>query len=101
MVGKEHDWKSMIDAHLGLESMLEPLEDLLDLREWFISSRLVLQKLLETRTVAPVAVDKQWWSHIITRHQPHGSGTVKFSGWFVNDLLGKKKKKKIMLHIVA
>ena len=62
MMGTIGDWKSLIDKLEQVEDILKPIEQVLQLADWFTSSKSVLKKLLETYRGNP---DKDWWSKIM------------------------------------
>merc|ERR1712112_613424 len=71
---------------------LEPLDDILELSNWFESSKKVLEKLLETFQGKP---DIVWWSKIISKIPygpsgiaPNPGGPCDYGGWLVKDFLG-------------
>ena len=75
MLGSEDDWLSLLEKLVKVEELLKPLEDVLQLGDWFKSSQAVLQNLLETYRGNP---DKDWWSRIVVE-EPFGSGARKKS----------------------
>jgi len=86
MLGSEEDWISLIQKLEKVEELLLPLENVLQLEQWFSSSKAVLKNLLETYRGNP---DKSWWSRIMDIHREYGSGGgTTLSGWFVRDFLG-------------
>ena len=70
MLGSEDDWLSLLEKLVKVEELLKPLEDVLQLKDWFKSSQAVLKNLLETYRGNP---DKDWWSRIMDIHQTFGS----------------------------
>ena len=84
MLGSEEDWISLIDKLEQVEDLLKPIDEVLQMAEWFSSSKAVLKKLLETFRGNP---DKDWWSRIMTIG---GGGCFGWTppGWFVQDFLG-------------
>ena len=75
MLGSENDWLSLLEKLVKVEELLKPLEEVLQLGDWFKSSQTVLKNLLETYRGNP---DKDWWSRIVVE-EPFGSGARKKS----------------------
>ena len=75
MLGSEDDWLRLLEKLVKVEELLKPLEEVLQLGDWFKSSQTVLQKLLETFRGNP---DKDWWSRIMDIHQTFGLVEVIF-----------------------
>ena len=48
MLGSEEDWRRLVDKLEKVEVLLQPIEDVLQLGDWFSSCKGVLKKLLET-----------------------------------------------------
>ena len=48
MLGSEEDWRRLVDKLEKVEVLLQPIEDVLQLGDWFSSCKGVLNKLLET-----------------------------------------------------
>ena len=48
MLGSEEDWRRLVDKLEKVELLLQPIEEVLQLRDWFSSCKGVLNKLLET-----------------------------------------------------
>ena len=84
MLGSEEDWISLINKLEQVEDLLKPIDEVLQMAEWFSSSKNVLKKLLETFRGNP---DKDWWSRIMTIGGG-GCGGWNPPGWFVQDFLG-------------
>jgi len=85
MLGSEDDWLRLLEKLVKVKKLLKPLEDVLQLKDWFKSSQAVLKNLLETYRGNP---DKDWWSRIVVE-EPFGSGAqTQLSGWFVTNFLG-------------
>merc|ERR1719347_82128 len=88
MMGSEEDWERLVVKLEEVEEFLKPLDDVLQLADWFNSSKVVLRNLLETYRGYP---DKDWWSRIMNLEQEFGSGGgTTVSGWFVTSFLGLK-----------
>ena len=75
MLGSEDDWLRLLEKLVKVKKLLKPLEDVLQLKDWFKSSQTVLKNLLETYRGNP---DKDWWSRIVVE-EPFGSGARKKS----------------------
>lgn len=87
MMGKEIDWENMISKLEEVESILEPIEDQLQLAKWFKSSKRVLKELLNTFRGNP---NQDWWLRIMTiKHRGGSGGGTYIDGWYVRDFLGK------------
>ena len=71
MEGPEEDWQNLVEKLRNVEMFLEPLEEVLQLGDWFSSATAVLTNLLDTRRGNP---DRDWWSRIMDIHQSFGSG---------------------------
>ena len=71
MDGSEEDWQNLIIKLENLEELLQPLVEVLDLDGWFITSKAVLNNLLDTFRGNP---DRKWWSRILDRQRSYGSG---------------------------
>ena len=69
--GSEEDWQNLIIKLENLEEPLQPLVEVLDLDGWFITSKAVLNNLLDTFRGNP---DRKWWSRILDRQRSYGSG---------------------------
>ena len=69
-MGTEDDWKRLIDKLEQVEDLHKPIDQVLQMADWFTSSKTVLQNLLETYRGNP---DKGWWSRILDI-RPFGSG---------------------------
>ena len=70
----------------ALEGLLKPISQDIGLDSWWSGVKRVFVKLLETFDGNP---DKDWWSRIMDRHKPWGSGAnSRFDGWYVADMLG-------------
>ncbi len=93
MLGTEDDWKKLKSKLKVLRTLLEPIENDLDLpSEWWDIVDLVFSKLLATYQGKP---DRKWWSHVITYESAYGSGMViegkyRYRGWITEFLEGKK-----------
>ena len=87
MMGTEDDWKRLIDKLETVEDLLKPIDQVLQMAEWFTSSKVVLKNLLETYRGNP---DKEWWSRIMDIFRFGSGGGTKLTGWFVRDFLGIK-----------
>ena len=48
MLGSEEDWRRLVEKLEKVEVLLQPIEEVLELRDWFSSCKGVLNKLLET-----------------------------------------------------
>ena len=84
MEGPEDDWQNLVEKLRNVEMFLEPLEEVLQLGDWFSSATVVLTNLLDTRRGNP---DRDWWSRIMDIHQSFGSGGGKYERNFEeNDL---------------
>ena len=70
MLGTEDDWKRLIDKLEQVEDLLRPIDQVLQMADWFATSKAVLKNLLETYQGNP---DKDWWSRIMDI-RPFGSG---------------------------
>jgi len=86
MDGSEEDWENLIVKLEAVEELLKPLDKVLDLGDWFITSKSVLNNLLDTYRGKP---DTKWWSRIMDRKRSFGSGGGKtLTGWFVTEFMG-------------
>ena len=85
MTGLEDDWKQLIEKHKKVEEFLKPLDHVLNLGNWFKTSRKVLEKLLETFQGKP---DEDWWSRIITRRSFGSGGQSTYDGWLIREFFG-------------
>lgn len=90
MDATEEDWIILVTKLETLESVLKPILPVLDLLDWFKSSKQVLEKLVDTYRDNP---DYFWWRQIMTPMSIHGAGcgspgTRSLGGWFVKDFLG-------------
>ena len=50
MLGSEKDWISLISKLEQVEDLFKPIDQVLQMAEWFSSSKAVLKNLLETPT---------------------------------------------------
>ena len=71
MMGTEDDWKRLIEKLEKVEDLLKPIDQVLQMTEWFTSSKAVLKNLLETYRGNP---DKEWWSRIMIICHSGGGG---------------------------
>ena len=71
MDGSEEDWRKLVDKLEDLKKFLQPLDEVLDLGDWFSTAKVVLTNLLETYQGNP---DTKWWSRIFDRKRSYGSG---------------------------
>ena len=71
MEGSEDDWQNLVQKLAKVEQLLQPLDEVLQLGDWFRTSKAVLTNLLETRRGNP---DKDWWSRIMDIEEEFGSG---------------------------
>jgi len=85
MTGLEDDWKQLIEKHKKVEDFLKPLDHVLNLGDWFKTSRKVMEKLLETFQGKP---DEDWWSRIITRVRFGSGGQSTYDGWLIREFFG-------------
>jgi len=88
MTGVEDDWKQLIEKLNRLQIFLHKIDHVLQLEDWFGSSRKVLEKLLETFRGNP---DKDWWSRIVSSHSYYSSGgpvPPVYDGWLIKDFYG-------------
>ena len=71
MQGTQEDWEQLLNKTVELEKLLESvLEDIM-LTEWFLTTKNILRKLLDTFNENP---DIVWWSHVLSWNTPYGSG---------------------------
>ena len=70
MLGSEEDWTNLVEKLGKVEELLQPIEGVLQLGDWFRSCQSVLKNLRETFRGNP---DKDWWSKIMDI-RPYGSG---------------------------
>ena len=71
MEGSLEDWQTLLKKTQDMHAMLKPILDEIDLEQWFESTLVMLQKLLDTFQGRP---DVEWWSHILSWDECHGSG---------------------------
>ena len=71
MLGTEEEWRKLTSKLKVLRTMLEPIENDLQLEsEWWDVVQRVFSKLLETYQGKP---DEKWWSHIVDYLQEYSS----------------------------
>ena len=91
LLGTEDDWKKLMCKLKVLRTLLEPIENDLDLpSKWWDLVETVFCKLLETYQGRP---DRKWWSHIVTYENEQGSGMIiegsyVYRGWITQFLDG-------------
>ena len=90
MLGTEEDWRKLTSKLKVLRTLLEPIENVLDLpSEWWDLVEKVFHKLLATYQGRP---DKKWWSHIMDYEQAYSSGMpigkTNMRGWITEFLEG-------------
>merc|ERR1712212_124838 len=83
MKGSQLDWERLGSKITELRHTLKPIENAIELNNWWDKAESIASKLLDTYNGNP---DKDWWSRIIT-HTRYGSGSSRFGGWFMVDLL--------------
>lgn len=89
MKGNEEDWKMLINKFNRLEETLKPIMQILKLKAWFTSTKIIFDKLLESYKGKP---DTEWWSHILCWNETYGSGKRDhWDGWFP-EFLGCENK---------
>ena len=71
MMGSEEDWERLVVKLEKVEEFLKPIDNVLQLGDWFNSCKVVLRNLLETYRGNP---DKDWWSRIMNINRTFGSG---------------------------
>ena len=93
MLGTEDDWSKFNTKLKALRTLLQPIEDDLDLpSEWWELVERVFSNLLHTYQGKP---DRKWWSHVITYEKAYGScqvihGQHHYRGWVTEFLEGNK-----------
>lgn len=71
MLGTEDDWSKLNTKRRALRTLLEPIEDDVDLSpEWWDLVERVFSNLLDTFQGKP---DRKWWSHVKTYEKAYGS----------------------------
>ena len=85
MLGAEDDWMSLIDKLEKVESLLKPIDQTLQMANWFDSCKMTLKNLLDTYRRNP---DKKWWSQIMTIRSFGSGHQTELSGWVVRDFMG-------------
>ena len=87
MEGTKEDWQKLIDKTDNLKNLLQPIMTEIGLGEWFESTKVMLEKLLETFVGNP---DVEWWSHILSWNRTYGSGARQWwSGWMIDFLMAE------------
>jgi len=89
--GTEQDWIRLQQKFLKLKSLLRPIENDIDLADWWPKVEDILDKLVESYRGN---ADINWWTNIFryTKDNNFGSGgpEYKFDGWFLKGLLNIK-----------
>ncbi|KAJ7350143.1 hypothetical protein OS493_038219 [Desmophyllum pertusum] len=94
MLGTEDDWSKLKSKLKVLRTLLEPIENDLDLPlEWWDVVEKVFCKLLATYQGRP---ESEWWSHIMSYQNVYASGIYfvpgeyRYTGWITEFLEGNK-----------
>jgi len=91
MLGTEQDWQRLLEKTKQLRSLLKPVAGVLGLEDWFQSTEDMMARLLATYKGEP---DKEWWGHILSWNQTHGSGARSWwDGWMIDFLMAPEAKK--------
>jgi len=89
--GTEEDWNRLKQKFQKLKNMLQPIENDIDLADWWPKVETILDKLVESYRGN---TDTSWWTNIFrwTEDKSFGSGgpEYEFDGWFLKDLLNIK-----------
>ncbi|XP_078349763.1 uncharacterized protein LOC144634621 [Oculina patagonica] len=91
MLGTEDDWSKLKSKLKELRTLLEPIENDLDLpAHWWNLVEKVFSNLLDTYQGKP---DKEWWGHIVSYEKVYMSGFIvdgkyKYKGWIMELLEG-------------
>ncbi|XP_020606857.1 uncharacterized protein LOC110045599 [Orbicella faveolata] len=95
MLGTEDDWSKLKSKLKVLRTLLEPIENDLDLpSEWWDVVEKVFSNLLATYKGSAVS---EWWSHIMSYENVYASGMYfvpgeyHYRGWITEFLEGKKR----------
>ena len=99
MLGTEDDWRKLKSKLKVLRTLLEPIENDLDLpSEWWDVVEKVFSNLLSTYQGSPVS---EWWSHIMSYENVYASGAIfvpgkyRYKGWITEFLEGTKYAREI------
>ena len=99
MLGTEDDWSKLKSKLKVLRTLLEPIENDLDLSsEWWDVVEKVFNNLLATYQGSAVS---EWWSHIMSYENVYASGVIfvpgeyRYRGWITEFLEGTKYAKEI------
>ena len=85
MSGTEEDWQRLVEKTKSLETLLQPVMEDVGLGTWFTTTLETLNKLLDTYRSKP---DKEWWGHVLSWNETHGSGARSWwSGWMIDFLM--------------
>ena len=94
MLGTEDDWRKLNSKLKVLRTLLEPIQNELDLSsEWWGVVEKVFSNLLATYQGCPVS---EWWSHIMSYQNVYASGMYfvpgeyNYKGWITEFLEGTK-----------
>lgn len=91
LLGTEGDWMHLKQKFLALKSLLLPIENHIDLEDWWDRIEVILDKLIDSYRGN---ADINWWTNIFryTEENSFGSGgpDYDFDGWFLKDLLNIK-----------
>ena len=89
--GTEQDWNRLKQKFQKLKNMLQPIENDIDLADWWPKVETILDKLVESYRGN---ADISWWTNIFryTKDDSFGSRgpEYEFDGWFHKDLLNIK-----------
>jgi len=92
LVGTERDWIQLKQKFLKLKSLLKPIENHIELADWWERIEVILDKLIDSYRGN---ADINWWTNIFryTEQDSYGSGgpDYDFDGWFLKDLLNIKR----------
>ncbi|XP_001625497.2 uncharacterized protein LOC5504581 [Nematostella vectensis] len=85
MLGTEEDWARLLTKAKELRRQLDPIEEVLQLKNWWGTVEAIFEKLLATYKGYP---DKKWWSHILSWKKAYRSGqTTGWEGWLMDFLV--------------
>lgn len=98
VLGSEEDWVLLKTKFLKLKEILNPIDHLIELNQWWDRVEIICDKLIDT---VKGNVDKKWWSRIFTetyhKGEGFGSGSIPahttYDGWFLRDLLNISEAK--------
>ena len=88
MLGTLKDWENLKEKVFKLKHILRRINRHIYLRNFYDNVGEICDKLIETYTGSSLNTTSEWWSHIFTKEERHGSGGgTYYNGWFIDKFL--------------